>query len=65
MMEYCHEIMSYIMEHEPIASTELARYFSWSDKARRQQIEALRAWGWIVPSGRVRSTEKYRKMVRW
>ena len=58
-MEYHDEVMLYIKEHEPIASTQLAEHFRWSDLARRHWIEALRAWGWIAPRGKVKSTDKY------
>jgi len=62
-MGYCHEVMLYIVENEPIPSTKLAEHFQWSDLAKRHQITALRAWGWITPSGYVESTEKGRAAI--
>ena len=64
-MEYYHEVMLYIVENEPLASTAaFAEHFGWADSTARRWIEALRNWGWVVPKGRVRSTEKGREAVQ-
>lgn len=59
-MEYYHEIMLYIVGNEPLTSIELAEHFQWSEFAKLNWMAALREWGWIVPRGRVESTEKGR-----
>lgn len=62
-MEYYHEVMLYIVKNGPLSSTELAKRFQWSDLTRHNWIKALRSWGWITPSGHVKSTEAGQEAV--
>jgi len=62
-MEIQIEIMKYILENEPVASTKLAESFGYTNIVRKRWVDTLRAWGWITPSGCLCSTEDGRNAV--
>ena len=59
-MEYCYEVLHYIIENEPMSAVTLAEYFGWGTGVKNRYLASLRAWGWIIPRGRIESTEKGR-----
>ena len=63
-MELNHEVMLYIVEHEPLPATKLAAHFWWSNIALGYWKKALRSWGWITPKGHLVSTEKGREAIK-
>ena len=59
-MEYHQEVMRHIVTNEPLTAVKLAEYFGWGTGVKNRYLAALRAWGWITPRGRIKSTEKGR-----
>ena len=59
-MEYYQEVLHFIIKNEPLTAVKLAEYFHWGTNVKNRYLAALRAWGWITPRGRIKSTEKGR-----